>query len=114
MTPRKKLTVSKDLTTANQTIYTVPARFTADVNSIIISNTSSSSVTFSLDWYQSSSTTYFTIAETVTMVPNSIIQITEYPLYLEKNDSIRGLASANSSITVTVASEEYFEATRFN
>mgnify|MGYP003660804936 FL=1 len=114
MTPRKKRTLSVDLTTSNQDVYTVPARFNGDVSSIIISNASSSPVTFSLDWYQSSSTTYFTIAETVTMVPNSILQITEYPLYLEKNDLIRGLASAGSSITVTVATEEYFEATSFN
>jgi predicted Zn-dependent protease len=114
MIPRKKRTLSVGLTTSNQDVYTVPERFNADVSSIIISNASSSSVTFSLDWYQSSSTTYFTIAEAVTMVPNSILQITEYPLYLEKNDLIRGLASANSSITVTIASEEYFEATRFN
>jgi len=42
------------------------------------------------------------------MTPNSILQITEYPLYLEKNDKIRGLASSNSSITVTVSAEERF------
>jgi len=114
MTPRKKRTLSLELTTSNQDVYTVPARFNADISSIIVSNTSTSSVTFSLDWYQSSSTTYFTIAETVTMVPNSILQITEYPLYLEKNDLIRGLASAGSSVTVTIAMEEYFEGTRFN
>jgi len=114
MIPRKKRTLSLELTTSNQDVYTVPKRFNADISSIIVSNTSSSSVTFSLDWYQSSSTTYFTIAETVTMVPNSILQITEYPLYLEKNDLIRGLASAGSSVTVTIATEEYFEATRYN
>ena len=105
----KKRTLSKELTTANQDIYTVPASFSGNVNSIIVTNASSSSVTFSLDWYQATSTSYFTIAETVKMQPNSIIQITEYPLFLEKNDKIRGLASANSAITVTVATEEMFE-----
>ena len=101
-------TLSKELTIANQDIYTVPAAFSGDVSSIIISNASSSAVTFSLDWYESSSTTYHTIAESVNMSPNSIIQITEYPLMLEKNDKIRGLASANSSVTVTVSTEETF------
>lgn len=108
MTSDKKRTLSVELTTANQDLYTVPASFSGDVNSIIVSNASSSTVTFSLDWYESSSTTYHTIAETVKMIPNSILQITEYPLYLEKNDKIRGLASANSAITITISTEERF------
>ena len=105
----KKRTLSKELTTANQDIYTVPPSFSGNVTSIIVTNASSSSVTFSLDWYDSTATQYHTIAETVKMVPNSIIQITEYSLFLEKNDKIRGLASANSAVTVTVSTEEMFE-----
>ena len=108
MIPDKKRTLSVELTTANQDVYTAPASFSGDINSIIVSNTSGSSVTFSLDWYDDSATAYHTIAETVKMTPNSILQITEYPLYLEKNDKIRGLASSNSSITVTVSAEERF------
>ena len=108
MIPDKKRTLSLELTTSNQDVYTAPASFSGDINSIIVSNTSGSSVTFSLDWYDDSATAYHTIAETVTMTPNSILQITEYPLYLEKNDKIRGLASSNSSITVTVSAEERF------
>jgi len=50
MAERKKRTVALELTTANQDIYTVPARFTTEVNSIYINNASSSLVTFSLDW----------------------------------------------------------------
>jgi len=108
MIPNKKRTLSVELTTANQDIYTAPANFSGDVNSIIVANASGSSVTFSLDWYDDSATTYHTIAETVTMTPNSILQITEYPLYLDKGDKIRGLASTSSAITVTVSAEERF------
>ena len=114
MAARKRRTVSAELTTSNADIYTAPARFNSDVYSILISNASSSEVTVSLDWYDSANTTYYTIAEAVKLKANSMIQITEYPVFLQKNDKIRGLASANSSITVTIAADEYFEETRFN
>jgi hypothetical protein len=60
----------------------------------------------------SASTTYYTIAEKVPMLPNSIIQITDI-LYLGQGDTIRGLASAVSSVTVSVRVEEDFSPTQF-
>jgi hypothetical protein len=109
MAERKKRTLALELTTANQDVYTVPARFTCDVNSIYINNASSSLVTFSLDWYETSTTTYHTLAETVELPANSLLQITDYPLYLHPGDKVRGLASANSAVNISIALEEYFE-----
>ena len=52
----KFFTESVALTTTSDTdIYTVPARFNADINSIYVNNESSSAVTFSLDWYDAAS-----------------------------------------------------------
>lgn len=103
----RKRTIGLQLTTANQNIYTVPAQHEAEIKSIIISNDTSSTVTFSLDWYNSSNTTYYTIAEATQLLPNGIIQI-EDSLYLFKGDVIRGLASANTSVTVTIkVNEDY-------
>jgi hypothetical protein len=119
MAERKKRTLALELTTSNQDIYTVPTRFTTDVNSIYINNASNSSVTFSLDWYDAASTTYYTLAETVELpatlaetveLPaNSLLQITDYPLYLIGGDKLRGLASANSSVNISISLEEFFE-----
>ena len=109
MAERKKRTVALELTTANQDIYTVPARFTTEVNSIYINNASSSLVTFSLDWYDAASTTFYTLAELVVLPANSLLQITDYPLYLVGSDKIRGLASANSAVNITVSLEEFFQ-----
>ena len=109
MAERKKRTVALELTTANQDIYTVPARFTTEVNSIYINNASSSLVTFSLDWYDAASTTFYTLAELVELLANSLLQITDYPLYLIGSDKIRGLASANSAVNITVSLEEFFQ-----
>jgi hypothetical protein len=109
MEVRKKRTLAAQLTTANADIYTVPARFNADINSIYVNNESSSAVTFSLDWYDAASTTFYTLAETVELPANSLLQITDYPLFLVKNDKIRGLASANSAVNITISVEEYYE-----
>jgi hypothetical protein len=108
----KNRTLGKELLTSNATIYTVPPRFEANVDSIIVSNASASTVTFSLDWYNSDTTTYFTIAEQVVMYPNSILQLTE-SLILQPNDTLRGLASVANVITVSVkVKEEYLTATK--
>lgn len=109
MRERKKRTLALELTTANQDIYTVPSRFNADVNSIYINNASGSTVTFSLDWYEAATTTYHTLAETVELPPNSLLQITDYPLYLIRDDKIRGLASSNSAVSISISLEEYYE-----
>jgi hypothetical protein len=110
-TYRKKRSVSLELGTTNSDVYTCPDRYDGDVNSIIVSNMSANVVTVSLDWYDSVSTNYYTIMEQVQLKPYSLVQLSEYPLYLHKNDKIRGLASASSSITVTVAVEEHFNGT---
>ncbi len=109
MAERKRRTLALELTTANQDIYTVPTRFTTDINSIYVNNASGSSVTFSLDWYEASTTTYHTLAETVELPANSLLQITDYPLYLIGGDKLRGLASANSSVNISISLEEFFE-----
>ena len=108
---RKKRTVSLELGTTNSDIYTCPDRYDGDVNSIIVSNATANVVTVSLDWYDSINTTYYTIMEQVELKPYSLVQMTEFPLYLHKNDKIRGLASATSAVTVTVAVEEHFNGT---
>ena len=104
----KNRTVGFELTTSNSDIYTVPSNYEAEVDSIFISNASGSKVTFSLDWYDSQSTTYYTIAETVELLANSMMQINDDPFWLFKNDKLRGLASANSAITVIVKLKESY------
>jgi len=106
----KNRTVGKELLTTNSTIYTVPPRFVASVDSIIISNANSSTVTFSLDWYDSKTTTFYTIAEQVTIGGHSYLQILD-GFILQPNDTLRGLASVASVITISVrVKEEYLTA----
>lgn len=107
MTQTKNRTVGIELTTANQDVYIVPANFEANIKSVYVNNASSNNVTFSLDWYDSQNATYYTMAETVELTGNSLLQITE-GLWLYKNDKLRGLASANSAVTIIINVEETF------
>lgn len=106
----KNRTLGKELLTTNSTVYTTPPRFEANVDSIVVSNLSGGLVRFSLDWYDSKTTTYYTIAEQVVMYPNSVLQITD-GFILQPNDTLRGLASVANVITVSVkVKEEYLTA----
>lgn len=95
------------LTTSNADIYTVPPNYESFVKSIIVTNESSSPVKFSLDWYNSANSTYYTIAEQVTVLGNTFFQITD-GFWLYKGDKFRGLALSNNAITVSVYVEETF------
>jgi hypothetical protein len=106
----KNRTLGKELLTTNSTIYTTPPRFEANVDSIVVSNLSGGLVRFSLDWYDSKTTTYYTIAEQVMMYPNSVLQLTD-GFILQPNDTLRGLATVANVITVSVkVREEYLTA----
>ena len=106
----KNRTLGKELLLTNSIIYTTPPRFEANVDSIVVSNASLGIVRFSLDWYDSKNTTYYTIAEQVVMYPNSVLQITD-GFILQPNDTLRGLATIADVITVSVkVKEEYLTA----
>jgi hypothetical protein len=105
--PTKNRTLGKVLATSNSNIYTVPARWNAAVTSIIVANTTSSSTQVSIEWYDSFNTTWYYIMKDTVLVPNSVLQIEE-PLYLIATDQIRGLASVDSSVTVTIKLFEDF------
>lgn len=107
----KNRTLGATLTTSNQDIYTVPPTFRADIESIYITNVTSSGVTFSLDWYSHLDSAYHTIAEAVRIAPNSMVQI-EKAFYLLHDDKIRGLCSVNGAVEVSVRVAEQHTVSR--
>jgi hypothetical protein len=107
MTGNKNRSVAKVLTTSAADIYTVPAAFKAEVDSIVITNISANPVRLNLNWYEATSTTTYAITDDLLMLPNSVIQFTN-ALYLDKNDKITGSAGTDAVVTVTVRTREYF------
>lgn len=96
----KNRTISKVLTTSNADLYVVPDRWNGEVFSIFITNTTSSPKTISMEWYDSVNGVWSYLMKDMPLVPNGIIQIEE-SMYLVATDKIRGLANANTSVTVT-------------
>jgi hypothetical protein len=105
--PTKNRTISTVLTTSNQDIYVAPDRWNAEVFSIFITNTTTSPRTISLEWYDSVNSRWSYLMRDMPLVPNGIIQIEE-SIYLVATDKIRGLASVDSSVTVTLKLLEDF------
>jgi hypothetical protein len=73
---------------------------------ILLINTSNQ-LTFSLDWYDSVNTTYYTLAETTKLIANGLIQITD-GFWLYQGDKFRGLCSSNNNVTITIKVEEHY------
>jgi hypothetical protein len=103
----KNRAISTVLTTSNQDVYVVPARWNGEVFSIFITNTTSAPKTISMEWYDSVNSTWSYLMKDMPLVPNGIIQIEE-SLYLVATDKIRALANADASVTVTLKVLEDF------
>lgn len=103
----KNRTIGTLLTTSNQDAYVVPANYKAEVGSILINNSTASTVTLTMDWLDVASGVYTKIASTTPIYPYSMVQITK-PLHLTAGDKIRALASANSAISVSVDVNELY------
>jgi len=107
MTGNKNRSVGKVLTTSTADVYVVPGAFKAEVDSIVITNTSGSDVRVDLNWYEATTATSYALTNDTIIKPNSVVQLTN-ALYLDKNDKITGSAATTSVITVTVRTREYF------
>jgi len=100
-------TLGKALTTSSQDIYSIPNSFTSIIDSIIISNITSSNVTFILQWYSSTDAVAYNMFYNSVLPANTTIQITD-PLILRSGDKLKGLASANSSVNITIRVQEEY------
>jgi len=107
MLPVRSKTLGKVLTTSSQDIYTIPNSFNSIIDSIIISNITSNSITFTLQWYSATDVATYSMFYNSPLPPNTTIQITE-PLILQAGDTIKGLASANSSVNITLRVQEEY------
>jgi len=103
----KYKTVGLALTTSSQDVYTVPANFKATIDSVILSNKTSSYVNVTVQWYSAANTTNYSIFGSITMEPNTTIQLTE-AFYLEAGDKIKASATLNNTVEITVASSEKY------
>jgi len=107
MSSLRDRTLGKVLTISSQDIYTIPNSFISHIDSIIIANITSSSVTFILQWYSATDAVTYSMFYNTILPANTTIQITD-PLILQAGDKLRGYASANSSVNITLRVQEEY------
>jgi hypothetical protein len=103
----KNRTVALELTTSDLTLYSVPPNYETEIQSIVISNVAGAKRKFTLEWFEAITGNYFALAKDVDIEANAIIQVT-VPLWLVKGESLRGSASVDNSIVITVYVKEHF------
>lgn len=102
-------TVTGVLTTSSVTFLSCPVNKVLKINSIIICNTTgTSSRDVSISFFDSSRGAASFLASTIPVLPDSTLVLVskESTLYLQENDTIRGFASANSSLDIIISYEE--------
>jgi len=94
-------------TTTESAMYTVPARFNADVKTITISNNNNAVQLITIKWVNASTATTFTLVENKQMAARDVIQLFD-ALALSAGDSIRVVADGSTQIRVSLRIEETY------
>ncbi len=94
-------TVTLDITTSDQTAYTAPTGYTAIVLYAHITNVTTSSATVTMSHVRSSTSTE--ISKDVSVPSNDAYIPMSGKLVLETNDSIKILASSNSTLKLIMS-----------
>jgi hypothetical protein len=100
-------------TTTTAGILTCSANKVLKVNTIIASNIDGvAAASATVSFYDSSTSTSYSLAHTVTVPADSSIVIIgkDSPIYLEESDEIRGGASSDGDLEVVVSYEEIDDA----
>lgn len=100
-------------TTVTTNILTCSADKVLKINSILVANVDGSDAAdATVSFYDSSATTSFKIAHTITVPAKSTLAVLgkDTPIYLEESDEIRAGASAASDLEIIVSYEELDDA----
>jgi len=107
MSSLRDRTLGKVLTTSSQDIYSIPNSFISHMDSIIVANVTSNNVTFTLQWYSATDAVTYSLFFNSVLPANSTIQISD-PLILQAGDKLKGFASANSSVNISLRVQEEY------
>ena len=103
----KNRTVAVSLTTSNQDVYTAPPSFKATVDSILITNSSNSVATVTMEWWNKTLNQYTKLLGGTIIQAGGVVQISD-SMAIDQDDLIRALASAAEAITVTIRATETY------
>jgi len=114
----KYFTAVKDLSAtaggaSGDVVYTCPANYVGVIKTLLVSNGATSAKKYSLQWYDASTTTYFTIVDEVSVAAstNTFVVQGGACIALQAGDKIVAFEESSSDFHVLVSGEEYFKGT---
>lgn len=96
-------TVTKDVTTSNDVIYTAPADNTGIVLMAQAANITSSAANITFSHYDTSATTETELVKNLDIPGNDATSLITGKMVIEEGDSIKVQASANSTFKLTLS-----------
>ena len=94
-------------------IYTCPNNFISLVKLIFVSNGATSAKKYSLQWYESATTTYHSIVDEVSLAASTNEKVIEGGAFiaLAAGDEIVGFEESSSDFHVILSGEEHYQPT---
>lgn len=92
-------------------LYTCPNHFVALVKFLHVSNGSSNNKTYTMQWYEASSNTYYYIVDQHSLSANSLEDIVQGGGYIALNagDKLVAFEEAGSDFHIVLSGEEHFQ-----
>lgn len=96
-------TVTNELTDTNSVLYTTPTGFTGIVLMAQVSNVTATSKEVTFSHYNTSGDIETELVKSLAIPGNDSTSVTTGKLVIEEGDSVKGLASANSSLKIILS-----------
>lgn len=96
-------TITATLTTNNEVLYTAPTGFTGIILMAQITNITGTGVTTTFSHFRTSGAVETELVKDFEVAPNDAINAITGKLILEDGDSVKGSASGNSTLKVTLS-----------
>lgn len=96
-------TVTKDITTSNEVVYTAPTGVTAIVLMAQVSNVTTGTADVTFAHYDTDTTTETELVKELDIPANDATSVTTGKLVIEEGDSVKVQASANSALKLTMS-----------
>ena len=96
-------TVTSEITNSNTVVYTAPTGFTGIILMAQVANVTSGDVDVTFSHYDTSATVETELVKDFTVPPKDATSLLTGKLVLEAGDSVKSVASANSSLKLTLS-----------
>lgn len=95
------------LTTTPSVVYTAPASFVTEVESILVTNTTNANADVTIEWYDPSSASWSALIYLRPIAGYGFLQL-QNSLFLSRSGAIRASVGTHAAVTISLKLKEYF------